>query len=72
MLQFSKLDIIRFLHVWKFNPTVLELDFRADKVFVLPRRAPHIIDTLQRQSLSLMSNAQKTTPLSKNIASIVE
>jgi hypothetical protein len=37
---------VLYIYVWKFNPTVLELDLWA-----------HTIDTLQHQSLSLMSSA---------------
>ena len=41
-----------------YNPTVLELDFLADNfVVLLDGICTHVIDTLQHQSLSLMSSA---------------
>jgi len=54
-----------FLYVWKFNPIVLELDFSADKfLFSLDGIWIHTIDTLQHQSLSLMSSDLHLSPTS--------
>jgi hypothetical protein len=47
------------IYLWKFNPTVLELDCWVDNVFVpLSGIWTHAIGTLLHQSLSLVSSAQ--------------
>jgi hypothetical protein len=46
-----------YIYLWKFNSTVLELDLWADTfVFFLGGIGTHTIDTLQHQSLSLISS----------------
>ena len=45
-----------YIYLWKFNSTVLELDLWADTfLFSFGGIWTHTIDTLQHQSLSLMS-----------------
>jgi hypothetical protein len=46
-----------YIYVWKLNQTVLELDLWTDKFLFFSRRNLNTIDTLQHQSLSLMSSA---------------
>jgi hypothetical protein len=59
LLLLSCIDCIYiYIYVWKLNQTVLELDLWAVKFCSsLDGIWTHTIDTLQHQSLSLMSNA---------------